>query len=299
MRHVVPWQVFPGWARRRTLVAEIGAWQHAVRALAWRGVGEASAQLGRTGFVLAVVAMALGMLFVAQLQSTPRQQAATPETRREMTARTIQRLEQEQAELKKQITELRAQVAAQQQSAASAKTTLAEINQELERQKVLAGMVALRGRGLKVVLDDSAANKIPATDDPSLYIVHEYQLRDVLNLLWLAGAEAVSLNGERIVATTSIYCVGSTILVNDTRLSPPYEFLAIGDPAALEAAVNDPANLQALKSRVKSYGLQFSVSRAGQVLVPAYTGSFDVKHAVLGDRDSGLPAGKQVGELDR
>ena len=53
----------------------------------------------------------------------------------------------------------------------------------------------------------------------------------MLNLLWLAGAEAVSLNGERVVATTSIYCVGSTILVNDTRLSPPYEFLAIGDPA--------------------------------------------------------------------
>ncbi len=238
-------------------------------------------QIGRTGLILGVLSLALGMLFVAQLQSKPRQPVATTESRQEMAATTIKHLEQEQAELKKLIGEYRAQAAAQQKLAASETSTLSGISQELDQQKVLAGMTPLRGRGVKVSLDDSAATKIPQDDDPSLYIVHEYQLRDVLNLLWLVGAEAVSLNGERIVATTSIYCVGSTILVNDTRLSPPYEFLAIGDPVALEAAFNDPASLKALKARVAAYGLQLAVARQGQVLVPAYSGSLGVKYTVL------------------
>lgn len=286
MRHVLQWRIPGGWASpRRFLREELRVWWVIVGALArWMG-SRVNVQLGQTSLVLALIALALGLLLTAQLRSEPRRVADTPESRREAAVATIEHLGQEQAELKKTIAELRARVAAQQQLAANEKTTLGDISQELERQKILAGTVSLKGRGVKVVLDDSAATKIPADQDPSLYIVHEYQLRDVLNLLWLAGAEAISLNGERIIATTSIYCVGSTILVNDTRLSPPYELLAIGDPDALENAINDPANLQTLKARAKSYGIQFSVSRSNQLVVPAYTGSLDVKHAVVAAKE--------------
>lgn len=265
--------------------------RRAARAVTAWADDQLASQFGRTGLVLAVLALALGLFFTAQFQSEPAKRAASSESRGEVAAATIKRLEQEQAELKKAIAEQRAAVASQQQTAASDKSALAEINRELERQKILAGMVPLKGRGVKVVLDDSATNKIPASDDPSLYIVHEYQLRDVLNLLWLAGAEAVSLNGERIVATTSIYCVGSTILVNDTRLSPPYEFLAIGDPVSLESALQDANNLKALKSRAKSYGLQFTANRSNQVQVPAYAGSVGVKYTTLSVRDVTSAAG--------
>jgi uncharacterized protein YlxW (UPF0749 family) len=136
------------------------------------------------------------------------------------------------------------------------------------------------------LLDDSAVTKIPTSEDPSMYIVHEYQLRDVVNVLWAAGAEAISINGERMVGPSSIYCVGSTILINDVRTSPPYEFLVIGDQARLEAALGDAANLKALKGRIKVYGLQFNQQRLKEVLVPAYTGSLDVRHVVLPSAES-------------
>lgn len=252
-------------------------------------------QIGRTTITLTLLSLALGALLIAQLQTRPIKSVSTEEGRREAAAQTIKQLEAEQADLKKQIADLRAQTAAQQLTSGSGSATLAEIGNELERQKLLAGMVPLTGRGVKVTLDDTAASKIPAGDDPNLYIVHEYHLRDVLNVLWQAGAEAVSLNGERIVATTSIYCVGSTILVNDTRLSPPYEFLAIGEPAALEAALNDGANLQSLRGRVKTYGLQFGVARIAQVAVPAYTGSLDVKYASLGGKEAEVKQEKTTG----
>jgi uncharacterized protein YlxW (UPF0749 family) len=249
-------------------------------------------QVGRGTLALTLCAVLLGALLVAQLQ-TELPRPAESDTRTGLAATTIERLEREAAELKKSIKESRERIAVLGRQASTGAAHFAELSQELERQKVLAGVVPLRGRGISVVLDDTTATRIPADADPGNYIVHEYQLRDVLNLLWQSGAEAVALNGERIVATTSIYCVGSTILVNDTRLSPPYEFLVIGDPAALESALNSPANLKAIRARVKSYGIQLAIARQASVTVPAFTGSFDAKHVIspTGDADRAIAIG--------
>jgi uncharacterized protein YlxW (UPF0749 family) len=232
---------------------------------------------------LTLLAVILGVYLAAQWQSRPRPTNANPEYRREIAAQTIQRLEAEQIDLKKRIADLRATLASRQQDTAAGQADLAHLSADLDEQKLVAGTVAVRGPGIRIVLDDSAAKTIPPKEDPAMYIVHEYQLRDVVNALWAAGADAISINGERMVAPTSIYCVGSTILVNDTRTSPPYEFMVVGDSAQLEAAVTDPANLKALKSRVKVYGLQFGVQRARELIVPAYTGGLDVRHVFFAD----------------
>jgi uncharacterized protein YlxW (UPF0749 family) len=145
-----------------------------------------------------------------------------------------------------------------------------------------AGVIPLKGPGLRVVLDDSNVPTIPAGDDPAFYLIHEYHLRDIVNALWQAGAEAISINGERMVGASSIYCVGSTIMVNSTRLSPPYEISAIGDSAAMDDWVNNPAVLRELKTRIKVYGLQFKTVRSQNLVAPAYTGSTTVKYASQG-----------------
>lgn len=234
----------------------------------------------RGTLILTLCAIALGALLVAQLQAELHLPSADSDTRPGLAASTIQRLEQEQAQLKQTIKDSRERLAVLGRNTTAADAQHSSLSAELERQKVLAGVVPLTGHGVRVTLDDSATTSIPVDADLSDYIVHEYQLRDVLNLLWASGAEAVSLNDERIVATTSVYCVGSTILVNNTRLSPPFVFQAIGDPAALESAIDGQSNLSALKARVKTYGIQLTVSRQSVVDVPAYTGSFEVKHVV-------------------
>lgn len=243
----------------------------------WRA---AVPRVNRGTIGLTIVTIVLGVYLAAQWQSKPRR-AAAPEYRREVATATIHRLEAEQADLKRQIAELRAQIGERRQSAALVESTMADLTAGLEAEKLLAGTVPVRGAGLRVVLDDSSVKNIPPKDDPSMYIIHEYQLRDVVNVLWASGAEAISVNGERIVGLTSIYCVGSTILVNDTRTSPPYEFLVVGDPGRLEAALGDAANLKALKSRIKIYGLQFTVQKPREVTLPAFTGGLNVRHAVL------------------
>ncbi|MCL5074158.1 MAG: DUF881 domain-containing protein [Chloroflexi bacterium] len=239
--------------------------------------------LSKGTIILTLFGLLLGLLLSAQWQARPPSVAISAQPRPEVMS-TIQRLETEQAELKKQITQLRAQITAQQQQAATEKETLSEIRQALERERMAAGMVAVKGPGLRITLDDSASKTIPANEDPSLYLVHEYDLRDVVNLFWSAGAEVISLNGERMVAITSIYCVGSTIMVNNTRLSPPYDLLAIGDAEAMESALNDSANLKTLKTRAKVYGVQFKASRARELNIPAYNGSIVLNYVRLSSR---------------
>lgn len=194
----------------------------------------------------------------------------------------IQQLEKEQLDLKEAIGHLRTQLERYQQLAASETETLRELRDELTIQRMRVGLVALRGPGVVVSLDDSDATALPPDADINPYIVHEYDLRDVVNLLWLAGAEAVAVNDERIVTSTSIYCVGSTIMVNDTRLSPPYLVRAIGDPAALYAVAMDPTYLGDLRRRVQRHGLKLTIDWRQEVTLPAYKGSFAFEYAHAG-----------------
>ncbi len=230
---------------------------------------------------LAVIAASifLGFLLTAQIQSVRARPPATPEYSRDLSVVTIQRLEDEQKSLKDTIARTRAQIVAQQQAATSGASNLSALRDELERQRMAAGLSAIHGPGIQVTLDDSNKS-LPIGDDAASFLIHDYELRDVTNLLWLAGAEALAINEERLVDSTSIYCVGSMIIVNNTRLSPPYEVRAIGNPTVLEDVLRDPATLKKLKSKTKLYGVQFKFSQARDLTLPAYTGGVATKYAL-------------------
>ncbi len=218
----------------------------------------------------------LGFLLTVQFRSTAARLPAREQSRL-ATSDAVKRLEDEQRQLKENVSTLRVQVADLQHQAASS-APAAPVAANLDQEKVMAGLVGLHGPGVTVVLDDSTKVAGPS-DDANNFIVHDYELRDVVSLLWLAGAEGVAVNAERLVNVSSLYCVGSTILVNDTRQSPPYEVRAIGDPATLEQALQDPNNLSKLKSRTKLYGIELRVAQQKDVAVPAYSGNLNIRYA--------------------
>lgn len=227
---------------------------------------------------LLLVGVVLGMLLAFQWRSAPSARVADTSYARDRTALTIARLEAEQDALKARVAELRQQLDERQRQTQSAEM-LQGLAEELARQKVLAGLVALRGPGVEVILNDSNRQVVPSAVNPELYLIHDYDVRDVVNLLWGAGSEAISVNGERIVASTSIYCVGATVMVNDTRLSPPYVIRAIGPSDQQEALLKDSQFLADLRNRVNAYGLTFSVAQVAELEVPAYRGGFGALYA--------------------
>jgi uncharacterized protein YlxW (UPF0749 family) len=242
-------------------------------------------QISSTYKWLTLAMLLLGFFVAIEWQAPVAKGPVTADYPRELGKETTSRLEAEQKDLKSAIADRRTELTAIQKDAATRKTALADLNAQVESQRIQSGMVPLAGPGVQVVLDDSSVKSIPAGEDASHYIVHDYNIRDVVSLLWQSGAEAIAVGDERIVASTSIYCVGSTILVNDTRTSPPYKISAIGPPA-MEDALNSPARLQQMKSDSRQYGVQFKVTGAKELQVPAYSGSFSIRYAQPGNAGS-------------
>jgi uncharacterized protein YlxW (UPF0749 family) len=220
-------------------------------------------------------ALVLGLLFGLQWPIDSNRQPVSLDP----VSQTIHQLEVEQAELKRQVSRLRTSLNQRQQQAVERTDRLAGLRGELLAQQALAGLVDVEGPGVRVILSDGARTGAGREDD---LLIHDYDLRDVINVLWLAGAEAVSVNDERIVQNTSVYCVGSTVLVNDTRMSPPYEVLAIGEPIALLNHLRNPGYLADLRTRAERVGLTFDVMRVDATTIPAYQGSVHQRFAQPG-----------------
>jgi uncharacterized protein YlxW (UPF0749 family) len=229
-----------------------------------------------------LVGLALGLLLGASWQpqiATSSLASGRDESRIWLS---IERLEAEQQELKTTLAELRRQVADRQQAAAAHTDRLQALKAELDRQQLLAGLVPLQGPGVVVTLDDSTV-QVPPGADPNAYIIHEYDLRDIVNLLWIAGSEAVAVNDERLVSSSSVYCAGSTVMVNNTRLSPPYLIRAIGNPRVQQEYLRNPSYLENLKEKERLYGLHFEVKAMANLTLPAYSGGFLIRYARPGE----------------
>jgi uncharacterized protein YlxW (UPF0749 family) len=215
---------------------------------------------------MVLAALVLGMLVSLQWTAG----AARSPAASDQVIRTIRQLELEQGELKRQVGRLREELDAIQRDAVADTEMLEELRAELALQKAHAGLLAVQGPGIRVILDDS---KLVLGGNASESLIHDFDLRDVINVLWLAGAEAVAVNDERVVNSTSVYCVGTTVMVNDTRLSPPYEISAIGDPVRLQDYLRNTGYLSELKARSKRIGLRMEFIRADTMTLSAYRGS--------------------------
>lgn len=103
---------------------------------------------------------------------------------------------------------------------------------ELKKNNMLIGLTDVDGTGVTVTMKDNntvTAESISASDDISLYLVHDSDIRSIVNELENAGAEAVSINDQRVVFTTSITCEGNVISVNGKKVSSPFTIKAIGN----------------------------------------------------------------------
>ena len=106
----------------------------------------------------------------------------------------------------------------------------------LDELKFLSCTVPLEGEGVIIKMDDSLREK-NSGENENLYVVHDDDILRVINELKAAGAEAISINGQRLTATSEIRCAGPTISVNNVRSSAPYEIKAIGEKKSLENSI--------------------------------------------------------------
>ncbi|WP_139489950.1 DUF881 domain-containing protein [Brevibacillus dissolubilis] len=142
--------------------------------------------------------------------------------------------------LEEQLMNAQRQTAKVEEAMADHQSEAATVLSELEQARMLAGLVQVEGPGVIVTMRD---NPKPTSTNVSAYIVHEGDIWKVVNELLAAGAEGISVNGQRLVSGTVIRCVGPTVIVNGVKSAAPFEITAIGDPAVLEGALHLPGGI--------------------------------------------------------
>jgi uncharacterized protein YlxW (UPF0749 family) len=181
----------------------------------------------------------------------------------------IHREQQNAAALRREAEALHTEIDALRRDTGNREATLSRaLEDRLAAMSQTAGLAPLGGPGLKIVLDDSSERQSP-TGNVNDLVIHSQDVRAVVNALWRAGAEAVSVNDERVVGTSSVLCVGNTLLINGTVHSPPYRLSAIG---ASEDRFESDRLVRRLHEDADAFGLRFSVSHDDDVRVPAFEG---------------------------
>lgn len=218
---------------------------------------------------VSIVAIIIGFLATTQIKSQSEQRELLPSRRLEDLVFMLKTSEQRNHDLLQEISSLRAQV----KELEAGKTRLAK-KQEAALD-LAAGLSPVSGQGLEVIVQDSA-KPLAKGEDPNTAIVHNDDLLRLVNELRAGGAEVLAVNDQRLVDTSEITCAGTTILVNKTRIAPPFVIKAIGDPATMEASLKMRGGIL---EYLQFYGIQVSISRKSEVLIPMYSGGSQYKYA--------------------
>ena len=145
--------------------------------------------------------------------------------------------------------------------------------------RFLAGLTPVQGPGVVVTLNDSKKplpSKLPSGFAPP-NLIHDTDINQVVNELKAAGAEAISVNDQRLVATSAVRTAGPTIFVNSTAQAPPYVIKAIGDSKTLAGALNLRGGIA---SQFKTFDPgMIRVQEAATLVLPAYTGTDTPRYA--------------------
>jgi uncharacterized protein YlxW (UPF0749 family) len=197
------------------------------------------------------------------------------EIRRSDAPRLVDLVRQEQSDVDRLNTE-RDRVAATIDSThgRSADAALAAMLRRSAELAVDAGLDPVHGPGMVVTLTDAprdAEGRFPRDASPDDLVVHQQDIQAVLNALWSAGAEAIQMQDQRIIATSAPRCVGNTLLLNGRTFSPPYRITAIGDAPAMQASLAAAPLVILYKQYVVRFGLGYTEQVTPDVRLGGYT----------------------------
>jgi len=182
----------------------------------------------------------------------------------------------DQAVLKNKILNLRKNIDdKQKQTGASVQKNNLDV---LEQIKQEIGLESTKGDGITITLNDSPFSQRANNEGSDQFLVQAADLRDVVNLVFSAQADAVSINDQRVIASTPISSVGNTILVNNTHVLPPFNISVIGDKDLLNQRLNDPTALPDLEKRAKGQKIEYSFQPQTNLVIPIYSGDFPLKY---------------------
>jgi len=225
---------------------------------------------------LSAALLGLGFLIAAQLASEGPRVRYTSQERTPLVETALD-LQKQQDGLKQQILDLRAEIQGYEATGEGGAAVTKALNDRLDLARMGAGLVALSGPGLVIQLSDSSAAAPPDGNERD-YLVSGRDVLAVVEELWLAGAEGIAVNGERVTTGTAVVDIGGSVLVNSAYLVPPYQVAAIGPPDMFDRLTRSPGFVDFVRARSETYGIGVGYAVSETVDLPAYAGLVNLRH---------------------
>jgi uncharacterized protein YlxW (UPF0749 family) len=258
----------------------------------------------RSGPLLALGLLLAGFLLAAAYRATAAQ-APESERIRQALLHDVQQGSATSDRLQRQAADLTARLLRERDAALTTSVTGDRVARQVQQLEAAAALMPVRGPGVTIMLGDAAAGDhadpttgdritVPPDDNGRL---QDRDLQSVVNALWAAGAEAISINSQRLAPTTTIRAAGEAILVDLLPVASPYTIAAIGNPDTLLPRFADSEAARRYQSLVGVYGIRFSVRRSVDLRLPAATGT-GLRYAQPLGGTAATPADTPVGPAD-
>ncbi|MDP3970014.1 MAG: DUF881 domain-containing protein [Nocardioides sp.] len=160
---------------------------------------------------------------------------------------------------------------------------LDELEEVVDLLRGPAGLEEVAGSGVTVTLDDAPSSARELIDGEMVQandlVVHQQDIQAVVNALWAGGAEAMTVQGQRVISTTGIKCVGNTVILHGVPYAPPYRISAIGDPGTMAASLSTNDYIATYRDYVDQLGLVYTFGVDPMLEMPAFEGSVALDYA--------------------
>jgi uncharacterized protein YlxW (UPF0749 family) len=226
-----------------------------------------------------IVCVVAGVLFATSARVSRGTELRSPESAN--LAGLVRAAEQKVAAGSDRLTALQRDVSAATDQAGQDNSAVAAAQALGKPLRAPAGLTAVHGPGLLVVLDDAHSEPSDPTVDLNQLVVHQSDLQSVVNALWAGGAEAMTVAGQRIIATSAVRCVGNTLLLNGRVFSPPFRVQAIGPAQQMQDSLDHAPGVTLFKQAASYYGLGYTVEGQNPIQLPPYDGSIGQTYAKM------------------
>ncbi|MCK9217237.1 MAG: DUF881 domain-containing protein [Firmicutes bacterium] len=222
---------------------------------------------------ISVVCVVLGLMIAIQFRTVKQSIGPVTEYRAREIATQLKKVREERDNLLALKNDYEKKISEYEDSEAQVNIASRIIKEELEKARIIAGLVDVEGPGLNILLDD-----LKFFENYNYNIIDYTDLLEFVNELNAAGAEAVSINDERIISSTEIRQAGLHINVNTVKFAPPFSIKVIGEPKTLEAALRMRGGIV---ERLESKGIAISITQQQSIIVGKYNGIIENKYSKM------------------
>jgi len=221
---------------------------------------------------VAVVCMVLGVMVSVQFRTVKQGVGPVSEYRARELAAQLKKVREENVKLQNVKNDYESKIKEFEDTASQGSIYAKILKEELDQARILAGIEDVEGPGITVVVDD-----LKFSEKVNYPLISYSMLLELLNELNAAGAEAVSINEQRIISTSEIRQIGGIhININTVSFAPPFVFKAIGDPKTLEAALR---LREGIAEKLENSGVAVTITQEQLIQIPKYNGVIERKYA--------------------